>query len=409
MQKTYVIARREFRQRVRTRGFWLAGIGVPLIMLVIWAFTGVLGGSPPAASSSELDLAERPDQVIGYVDQANLIQTIPHPIPDDLFKAFSDLQLAEAALAQGNIGAYYVIPSDYRETGDVQRISRRLAVNPPDVRWFNRLLEANLLPEAGPEFIDRLRRPFYATGPEFVNVTPEGQIEGSGNQMLPFVVTIAIIIPLFTGAGYLFQSLSQEKTSRVMEILLVSLRPHQLLTGKLLGLGALTLVQYILWVVMGLLVLILTGQDIGQLLSRISISVNELLLIIPFALGGFLLYAALMAGIGALARDVEDGRTWLFVISLPMMIPIYLGVAISGAPNGTLAVALSLIPFSAPVAMLLRITSTAVPIWQIGLSLMLLVLAGLGTIWLMARLFRVQTLLSGESLSVRRFLAALQG
>jgi ABC-2 type transport system permease protein len=137
--------------------------------------------------------------------------------------------------------------------------------------------------------------------------------------------------------------------------------------------------------------------------------VNELLLIIPFALGGFLLYAALMAGIGALARDVEDGRTWLFVISLPMMIPIYLGVAISGAPNGTLAVALSLIPLSAPVAMLLRITSTAVPIWQIGLSLMLLVLAGLGTIWLMARLFRVQTLLSGESLSVRRFLAALQG
>ncbi len=409
MQKTYVIARREFRQRVRTRGFWLAGIGVPLVLLVIWAFTGALGGSSPAASISELDPADRPDQVIGYVDQANLIQTLPHPIPDDLFKAFTDLQLAEVALDRGNIGAYYVIPTDYRETGQVQRISQRLAVNPPDVRWFNRLLEANLLPEADPEFIDRLRQPFYATGLEFVNVTPEGQIEGSGNQMLPFVVTIAIIIPLFTGAGYLFQSLSQEKTSRVMEILLVSLRPHQLLTGKLLGLGALTLVQYTIWVIVGLFVLIITGQNVGQLLSRINISVNEFLLIIPFALGGFLLYAALMAGIGALARDVEDGRTWLFVISLPMMIPIYLGMAISGAPNGTLAVALSLFPLSAPVAMLLRIASTAVPIWQIVLSLILLVLTGLGTIWLMARLFRVQTLLSGESLSVRRFLATLQG
>jgi ABC-2 type transport system permease protein len=408
MQKTLVVAMREFRQRVQRRGFWLGSIGVPLVLLVIWAFSGGLGGSSPAESISELDPADRPEQVIGYVDQADLIQTIPAPIPDDLFKPFTDPQLAEAALERGDIGAYYVVPPDYRETGHVQRVSQRLPVNPPDVRWFNRILTANLLPDADPEFINRLRQPFYSTGPEFVKVTPEGQIEDSGNRMLPFVVTVAVMIPLFTGGGYLFQSLTQEKSNRVMEILLISLRPHQLLTGKLLGLGALTLLQYAIWAGLSLLVLAVTGQDVGQLLSGISLSTNELLLVVPFALGGFLLYAALMAGIGALARDVEDGRIWLFVISLPMMIPIYLGMAIASAPNGALAVALSLIPFSAPVAMLMRITSTAVPIWQTALSLILLVLTSFGTIWLMARLFRVQTLLSGESLSVRRFLSALQ-
>jgi len=404
MQKTLIIAMREFRHHVRTRGFWLGAIGMPLVFAVIWAFTGGLGNTSPA-DASEMDL---PDQMTGYVDQANLIQTIPDSIPDDLFNAFPDLQTAEAALERGDIGAYFIVWPDYRETGQVQRISRQLTVNPPDVRWFNRLLQASLLPDADPEQLERLRQPFNAAGPAFVNITTQTQTGGGEMQMMPFLLTIVIIIPLFTGAGYLFQSLAQEKTNRVMEILLVSLRPSQLLAGKLLGLGALTLLLYALWLLLGLAGLLAAGQDVGQMLAGVRLPPNQLLLVVPYALGGFLLYAALMAGIGALARDVEDGRIWLVVISLPMMIPIYLGMAISGNPNGGLAVALSLFPFSAPVAMLLRITSTIVPGWQITLSLILLVLTGIGTVWLTARLFRVQTLLSGEAISTRRIYAALR-
>ncbi len=407
MQKTVLIGRREFRQKVRTRSFWLTSIGVPLVMLIIWAVSGDLGGSSPEKPTA-LESADRPEQSIGYVDQADLIRTITDPIPNDLFQPFSDVRQAEVALERGDIDAYYVILPDYRQTGNVQRVSPRLVVNPSDVRWFNRLLEANLLPEADPNFVDRLRRPFYETGPEFVNVTTEGQTEGRGNQMLSFVVTIAILVPLFTGGGYLFQSLTQEKSSRVMEILLVSVRPRQLLTGKLLGLSVLTLVQYGTWVVAGLIILIVTGQDIVRLLAGLNLSATELVFIVPFALGGFLLYAAMMAGIGALARDVEDGRVWLFVISLPMMIPIYLWAMIASDPNGVLAVALSLFPFSAPVAMLMRLTSTSVPAWQIAVSLGLLFITGLGVIRLIARLFHARTLLSGESLSVRRFWATLQ-
>jgi ABC-2 type transport system permease protein len=125
-------------------------------------------------------------------------------------------------------------------------------------------------------------------------------------------------------------------------------------------------------------------------------------------LGGFLLYAALMAGIGALAQDMESSRAWVFAVNLPMMIPIYLWGAIVGSPNGALATALSLIPFSAPVAMLMRMTSTVVPAWQIGASLALLLVGGIGVVLLMARLFRVQTLLSGESLSLQRMWATLR-
>jgi ABC-2 type transport system permease protein len=105
---------------------------------------------------------------------------------------------------------------------------------------------------------------------------------------------------------------------------------------------------------------------------------------------------------------MEGSRTWVFIISLPMMIPIYLWTAIVNAPNGAFAVALSMIPFSAPVAMLMRMTTTAVPAGQILTSLILLLLTGTGMIWLMARLFRVQTLLSGESISLKRFFSAIR-
>jgi ABC-2 type transport system permease protein len=227
--------------------------------------------------------------------------------------------------------------------------------------------------------------------------------------MLPFVVTIAVMIPLFSGGSYLFQSLATEKSNRVMEILLVSLRPRQLLTGKLLGLGALILVQYAIWVVIVGVTLVVSGRGAGQLLAGINLSTVEILLALPYALGGFGLYAAVMAGIGALAADMESGRMWIFVLTLPMMAPIYVWTAIVNAPHSPLALGLSLFPYSAPVAMLMRMTATAVPAWQLAASLALLALATVMTIWLMARLFRAQTLLSGEPLSVGRFWGALTG
>jgi ABC-2 type transport system permease protein len=269
----------------------------------------------------------------------------------------------------------------------------------------------NLFPETDGEQIRRLRWPFDGAGPTFVSIDADEGTEGDGggNTMLPFVVTIAVMLPLFTSGSYLFQSLTKEKGSRVMEILLVSLRPRQLLTGKILGLGALVLVQYAIWVAIAAVALTVTRRGAGQLLTGINLSAGEVLLVVPYALGGFGLYAALMAGIGALAPDMESSRGWIFVLTLPMMIPIYLWAAIVNAPNAPLAVILSLFPYSAPVGMLMRMTAAAVPAWQLAVSLGLLLLATAGTIWLMARLFRAQTLLSGESLSLKRFWTALAG
>lgn len=416
MRNIFIVAFREFWQRVRTRGFVLTTIGVPLILLVSIGGSSLLGNEGAEPAQETVSQGEFPN-AIGYVDQANLIERFPPSLPKELFIAFSHAASANAALMdeangsaeQAGINAYYVIPADYRETGEVRRVSRELPSGQPGTGLFDRLLLANLFPEASPAELTRLQSPLQSAQLTVVQVGPEGAEAAEGNSMMPFLVAMMIMLPLFMSGSYLLYSLTEEKGNRVMEILLVSLRPRDLLAGKLLGLGALTLVQYVAWIALSLLAFLVTGRDVGAFTAAVNLTATELLLVVLYGLGGYWLYAGLMAGIGALSPDLESSRTWTFVISLPMMIPVYLWMAITSAPQGTLAVTLSLIPFSSPIAMLMRLASTAVPEWQIATSLTLLVATAVGVVWLTGRLFRVQTLLSGESFSPGRFWAALRG
>jgi ABC-2 type transport system permease protein len=407
MQKIFLVAVREFKQRVRSRGFIIGTLLMPAILLIVSLVSGfTAGGSADQTDLFEELNAER--EPYGYVDFAGLIRSIPEDLQERDIRSYSKVQSAKSALARGQISHYFVIQPDYRQTGDVQRVSLEIPGTPPNLREFNRILTYNLLSDTNTDETAVLISPFGSGEFQTISLSPKGETGSPSNSFLPFAVTIAIILPLFTSASYLLQSLTQEKSNRVMEILLGSLRPIHLLAGKLAGVGLLTLVQFTVWGLLALIAGIATGQEFSSLLSTINFTIPEIILIVPFALAGFLLYAGVMSGIGALSPDMEASRTWVFVITLPMMIPIYLWMAITNAPNGALALALSIFPFSAPVAMLMRMTTTQVPTWQIASSLGLLLLTGIGMIWLIARLFRVQTLLSGEAPSIRRFWQALQ-
>lgn len=423
MKNTWLVAAREFSQKVRSRGFILSSIAVPLVLIVVWAGAGLFDReTDPAlepAVNEEVGFEPLAEVRIGYVDQADLIRSIPPDLVEELFHAYPDIAAANQALLAGEIDVYYLVPSEYIETGEIRRVSLDLPFGPADTQLFNLVLVSNLFPEAGPEEQARLRNPLGAPGPQFVSLTAEepaivddpGTGAGSvtiGFSMVPLLVTIIIIIPLFTSGGYLLQSVTQEKSNRVMELLLVSLRPGQMLAGKLLGFGALTLVQYGIWVAIAGFALSLAGQDVTEMLAGINLSLSEALYIVLFALGGYALYSAFMAGLGALAPNMEGGRSWVMLIALPMAVPMYAWTFIVSAPHNPLAVILSLIPLSAPVAMLMRLTTTTVPAWQIALSLGLLFLTAAGIIGLMARLFRVQTLLSGEAISLKRIWSMLR-
>jgi len=410
MRKVWLVAGREFWQRVRTRGFILSALLTPVLLLFVWG-TGVLSEQGEAdAESPAAELESETATVVAYVDEAGLIERMPPGVPENLFRSFADEAAAEAALAAEEIEAFYVLPADYRETGNVRRVSADLPAGPPETGLFDWLLQANLVPEAGPSELARVQNPLQSSGLGVSSVRGEVSTEetNGGFNMMPFLVAMLVMIPLFTSGGYLLYSLTEEKSNRVMETLLVSLRPRALLLGKLLGLGALTLVQYLIWIVLGAGALLLLGEDLSVLTEAVNLTPVELLLVFLYALGGYALYATLMAGLGALSPDMEATRSWTFIITLPMLIPIYAWVMLASSPNGALAVALSLIPFSAPIAMLMRMASTTVPTWQVVASLLLVGATAAFMVWLMSRLFRVQTLLSGESFSPRRFWRVLR-
>jgi ABC-2 type transport system permease protein len=400
---TLLVARREFRERIRSRGFILSSLAMPIFLIVISMLTGQ-GQMELSAPATEGPEAEARIVVTGYVDLAGIMGDMD---PGPTLAPYADEAAAAAALRQGEIDAYYLIAPDYRETGSVLRISQRLPSGEPDTGILTALLRMGLVADHSPQVGQRLLAPMGDTGLEVVTIGGEGG-GGLNLDMLPFVVTAAVMVPLLTGGGLLLRSLAQEKESRIIEVLLVSLRPTQLLAGKVLGMGALVAVQYLAWALILAIAMPLTGGGLGSTLQDLNLGVGEALLALLYGVGGFFLYAAIMAGLGAVAPDVHSSQNWVFIITLPMTLPFYLWMALTSAPNGPLAVGLSLFPFSAPTAMILRMTTATVPTWQIAISLGLMVPTAIAVMAIMARLFHAQVLLSGEPLSLKRFVQALR-
>lgn len=403
MSKILLISSQVLRHYIRQRGFWFMTIAMPVLLIVIWGASGLLDEEP---AWEDDDSPPTPEGHEGYVDQAGLISTIPESLPPDLFTAYPDEEAANAALEAGDIDVYYVVPQDYRDTGNIERVSLKLPPGPVETPLFQWVLITNLFPDKSEMEIGYLRYP----GPiQHVTLASDGEPSTVVQSFLPFMLALIVLMPLFTSGGYLFQSLIKEKENRVMEILFLSSKPQQLLTGKLIGLGVLSLIQYAIWIGVSLGAARVSGRELPDILANLNLTMTETLLFIPYAIGAYSLYAGLMAGLGALAPDMENTRLLTFVITLPMLIPFYVMTAIVTAPNGQLATALSLFPFSAPITMLIRMTSTAVPGWQIALSLGLMAVTVIIVIGLMARLFRAQTMLSGEAVSLKRFWSALAG
>jgi ABC-2 type transport system permease protein len=186
-------------------------------------------------------------------------------------------------------------------------------------------------------------------------------------------------------------------------------KPRQLLTGKIIGLGIAGLVQAVIWLGTSYVLLRLSGRTF-QLPSEINISISFLTWGIVFFLLGYAVYASLMAGLGALVPNLREASQATIVIMIPMMIPMMLSNTVfAQAPNGVLAVVLSLFPLSAPIAMLARLSMGGVAWWQPIAAAVLLALTALVILRAVARMFRAQSLLAGQGFKLNLYFRALLG
>jgi ABC-2 type transport system permease protein len=207
-----------------------------------------------------------------------------------------------------------------------------------------------------------------------------------------------MMLTTFMTAGQLTQSVVTEKENRVMEIVLSSLRPIQLMAGKIVGQGLMGLLQMIIWLAGIFLVIRLADVNIPILsfLGAAELPPSLIMAALLYFVLGFALFGAFASGIGAISANMREGPQYAMIYSLPAALALMILPVVSESPNSALALVASFFPLTAPISMIERMVVTAVPLWQVGLSLGLLALSVAGGLWLAARLFRVNSLLSSE-------------
>lgn len=411
MKKILLVLKNELTTIISRPSFWLALLGLPLAGALIFVVVGVINKSASAIEtvsqvfSGPLDT--RPE---GYVDLSGIISEIPVSVPPDTFIAYPDEASARQALAAGEISAFYIVPVDYIQKGKITYIRpdfNPLASSGDKSNLFTWVVQVNL---AGGDilFANLVNGPLKVDDISLAAVAPPDE----NNPLAlwtPYIITLIFYMLIIGSSSLLLSNVSKEKENRVIEMLLTSVTPSQLLTGKILGLGIVGLGQTVFWFGTSYILLNLSGRTF-QLPSAIHLPVSFLLWGLVFFLLGYAVYASLMAGLGALAPNLREASQATFVITLPLMVPLFLSSSVfMQAPNGAIATVLSLFPLSAPVAMMARLSAGGVAWWQPLLAAVLLAATAVLIVRAVAGMFRAQALLSGQGFKLNTYLRALAG
>lgn len=411
-KKVGIIARREYLATVKRKAFIFTALGTPAYFAIVMAFS--IGSS----------IGERMDvlksfESLGVVDSSGLfhdaereinhsVRMDENPFAKDVeTKQFStkvtfydDFASAEYALRAEDVSQVLVIPADYLDTGKLRRYARKQSIfsgadRRPIGAWIVKSLLAGRVDS---QEAARIANP--TSRMDMYSINAEGQFETNDDRkelvsfLLPFGFAMLLGLCIVVGGQYLLFGVANEKESRILESLLCNVSSEELLGGKLLGLGTAGLTLVVFWLALG-------APFVGAAAVAVPISIPPLLVVaaLCYFLLGYLFYASIMTGIGGITSNMREAQQFAMWFSFMNFAPFIMITMILSNPNGPLPTFLSLFPPTAATAMMLRMTapSSAVPVWQLVLSLALLGTAAYLTLLFMARIFRVGLLMYGKT------------
>jgi ABC-2 type transport system permease protein len=392
MNKTFLVAWQEYRRHVFNRRFLLGLMSIPLVVVVMVGLIFLIISM------------ENNTTPIGYVDYAGFLSDpVPAPPPEPPDKpvkmiAFASDAEAQSALDSGQIQAYYIIPEDYLTAGTLNVVYVAEVKSPARNQFYN-FLTANILRNTDPAIANRVIK-----GAEITVQSADGKRSISTGDwfsvILPMIIALGFIVAMFSTGGYLMQAVVEEKENRTMEVIITSISPNQFMAGKIIGDTAIGLTQIFVW---GLFIGV--GVSLGRqsldFLRGVQISMQTAILTVLIIFPSFITVAALMATIGATVTEAREGQQMTGLVALPIWIPYMFMFTMLNNPNSPVAIALSMIPLTAPLAILVRDGVTVLPAWQIALSSAIQILAAAGAIWLAGRAFRLGMLRYGKRLKWR--------
>jgi ABC-2 type transport system permease protein len=401
MNKTFLLIKHEFLNTVRRKAFIILTIAFPLIALLAILAGQVLPGMIKTTATTEK---------VGYVDEVGTFNQNTSKNNIQLI-SYSTEEAAKTALEQKDISEYFIIPADYISTGLIHIYTLTSEITPGGTvqSAISDFLLDNLLKGNSEAVITRAKNPLNITSTTLTTAgTPAAKQGGFSAFILPYLFSVLLMLAIFTSSGYLLQGLGEEKENRVMEILLSSISPRQLLAGKVLGLGAAGLVQIIVWLISANFLLRMASATWGNVLGSLQITPEFLILGIIYFILGYLLMAILMAGVGSVSPTAREGQQMSVIFIMPVIIPIYFMPLIMEHPENIVVKILTFIPLTAPLTVIVRSGLSEIPIWELAVSIGILILSVWGLFVVTTKLFRTYLLMYGKRPDLREIVRSFR-
>jgi ABC-2 type transport system permease protein len=423
MNKIWIIIKREYLTRVRKKSFVIVTLLLPLLFAAMFLI--------PVFVMQSGD-----DEKVAVIDESKIFEG---KLADDggVHYKFVDARidtLKNTYERLGYTGVLHIPAMDINRPPSVLYYSKgqmNVMLKSNMERRLENVLEDKRMELAG---IDKEKLESIRADVDIVNLAGKEEKKGSAGlaYAIGYGAGFLVYIILLVFGTMVMRGVMEEKMNRVAEVMVSTVKPFQLMMGKIVGIAAVGLTQFLIWIVLiiGLYTLMglflspdtmnaaansnmAGGQNeaamkVMQQVAFVAGSANWPLIIFCFIfyfLGGYLFYAALFAAVGSLVNeDPNEAQSLTFPITLPVIISIFIMFAAVRNPNGQLAVWGSIIPFSSPVVMMARIpygVPGTVPYWQLGLSMVFLVAGFIGTTWVAAKIYRTGILLYGKKVTLK--------
>ena len=414
MRKIYLVVSREFMERARKKSFIVTTLLMPLFMI----------GMMVAPSLMMLYGGSEQKQVV-VIDKTGFVAERMISSEEVVFSTQNDLTKEEACQiynAESGIFGILYINEDVKESGNVQFItnsSSSLMLEELIQSQLKNIIEREKLKEH--YNIDNLDQMLADVATPITLNTFENN--GTGNEedmeitsaginyILGIVLGMLLYMVIIIYGQMVLTSVVEEKSSRVLDVMVTSCSPFQLMMGKILGIATVALTQIAIWAV---LVIAASKFLIPALFSADIAATSDMMLqgvmgtlgdtgyitklfvyLALFILGGFLLYASLYAAAGSAVDSVQDGQQFNTIIMMPIILAMIVMMSVFNDPNSPIAFWASMIPFTSPIVMIARIPF-GIPTWEIATSLVVLYLSFVLTTWLSAKIYRIGIFMHGK-------------
>ncbi|MGL5682784.1 MAG: ABC transporter permease [Marinifilaceae bacterium] len=434
MNKTFIIIEREFTTRVKKKSFIILTILVPILMVLFYAFLIWM--------MLKDDTQERVIAVINESTIESPVQDINNTTFISLDTTFTMEEASTYLLRSGNYAVMW-IPTDIEQKAELPIYSFQQV--PMDLRnAISGQLRAKIEDKKRKEIIsmtgipDLEKRLDATQTPVTVRTLRISETTGVAKEsssefasIIGLVGGIVIYMFIFMYASQVMKGVIEEKSNRIIEVLVSSVKPFQFLLGKIIGVASVGLVQFMIWVLLAFVGIVvmqnilmpnidlsalqnagnLSGMSVEgmsmeqmQMMSKIASYIDLgfiakfLACFLFYFLGGYLLYASLFAAVGAAVDNETDSQQFMTPLSIILIVGLYIGMAAMKSPESSLVFWSSLFPFTSPIVMLVRIPF-GVPAWQILVSMGLLVTFFIFFTWISGRIYRIGILMYGKKVS----------